>query len=147
MSDERKLTPLGVWIERYMKQHEMSERELARRMDYSHAQISRVKYGDVKPSPRFVRALSYATGASENELLIIAYGQPRVEAARAGAKRIMALSGAAQEALNGLARLLEPLPPDDQRMVIGWFKALANMSQSNRAKAIREITVFLENRH
>lgn len=147
MPDERKLTPLGVWIERYLEQHQMSLRELAGRMDYSHAQVSRVNHGSVKPSPRFIRALSYATGAPENELLIIAYGKPRVEAARAGAKRIGNLSSGAQDVLMGIAAQIVQLPYAEQLIALDWFKTLARMPQSDRTKVISEITLYLENRN
>lgn len=144
MAKGRKLTPLGEWIEHYLEQHTMSLRALADRMDYSHAQLSRVKYGSVKPSPRLIRSLSYATGAPENELLIIAFGQPRVDTARLGARRIINLSSGTQEALRGIAAIIAQLTPDDQLLAIDWFRALAKMSQSDRTKAIREITAYLK---
>lgn len=147
MTDERRLTPLGVWIEQYLEQHRMSLRELAGRMEYSHAQISRVKFGDSKPSTNFIRKLAYATGATENELLIIAFGQIRYEAARANARRIMESSSGVQEALRGIAIYLSQLPPRDQLTVIELVRMLANMPEINRAKALREITAYLENRN
>lgn len=144
MPEKRALTPLGVWLEKYLAEHQMSERELAKRMEFSHAQISRVKYGDSRPSPKFIRKLSYATGAPENDLLITAFGQQRIKEARAGAKRITDLSSASQEVLRGLALHIARLPLDEQRLALDWFKALATMSQSNRTKAIREITAYLQ---
>ena len=112
-NDERELTPIGSWIKRYLEKNKMSERELGKRMEYSHAQISRVKFGDSKPSTNFIRKLAYATGATENELLIIAFGQIRYEAARANARRIMESSSGVQEALRGIAIYLSQLPPRD----------------------------------
>jgi len=139
------LTPLGKWINEYRADHgDISLEAFAAEMGYSHGHVSKVMRGKAKPAPQFIKKLAYATGATENDLLIIAYGRPRVEAARSGAKRIAALSGTVQEALNGLARLIAPLSPDDQRMVIGWFSMLANMSQIDRAKAISEITLYLK---
>lgn len=140
-----RLTPLGKWINEYRAEHgDMSLEAFAAEMGYSHGHLSKVMRGKAKPSPQFVKKLAYATGATENDLLVIAYGRPRLESARAGAKRIMQLSGTVHEALNGLARLIEPLSPADQRIVIGWFSQLARMSHNDRAKAIREITAYLK---
>lgn len=140
-----RLTTLGKWIEGYRKANgDLSLDAFAASMGYSHGHVSKVMRGVAKPSPQFIKKLSYATGALENDLLIIAYGQPRVEAARAGAKRIMNLSGGAQEALFGIARYISQLPPDEQLSALEWFEILANMSAANRAKAIREITAHLK---
>ena len=122
----------------------MSLEALAAEMGYTHGHVSKVMRGKAKPAPRFIKKLAYATGATENELLIIAYGRPRVETARANARRIMELSSSPQDALRGLARYILMLPPDDQLTALEWFRILVNMSDSNRAKALRDITAYLE---
>lgn len=140
-----RLTPLGKWINEYRAEHgDMSLEAFAAAMGYSHGHVSKVMRGKAKPAPQFIKKLAYATGATENELLIIAYGRPRVEAARANARRIMELSSSPQDALRGLARYILMLTPDDQLTALEWFRILVNMSDSNRAKALRDITAYLE---
>lgn len=138
-------TELGKWINAYRSSHgDMSLEAFAAGMGYSHGHLSKVMRGKAKPSPQFIKKLAYATGATENELLITAYGRPRVEAARAGAKRIASLSSSTQQVLMSIAMQIAQLPSDEQRLAIGWFQTLAQMSDTNRAKAIREITTYLQ---